>query len=288
MTDADILSRAIVPFLLWDNSIPTEEDSLPCVGKGGTCFFIQHKDDFYAVTARHCLEPASPKHIFIALPNKSMKGLPVSKVLVSHYEDSLGTDTDIILIKLSILDLLVAKAKSGSDKLAADILNTPYMKREMRLNKHRKPIDRLKKTVWSSFYETIRNSKQKEILELVEKVYTDDLTIRILKLNEVHDMKVGDTCVALGFPNSNFHINYSQRTINSLILGVKCEFIGFDANRHDYVFKCEEVDLLNGMSGGPVLFQDRVIGVLHSANVKENKVYATPINPQFIEQASQV
>ena len=207
MTDADILSRAIVPFLLWDNSIPTEEDSLPCVGKGGTCYFIQHKDDFYAVTARHCLEPASPKHIFIALPNKSMKGLPVSKVLVSHYEDSLGTDTDIILIKLSILDLLVAKAKSGSDKLAADILNTPYMKREMRLNKHRKPIDRLKKTVWSSFYETIRNSKQKEILELVEKVYTDDLKIRILKLNEVHDMKVGDTCVALGFPNSNFHIN---------------------------------------------------------------------------------
>lgn len=288
MNDADILSRAIVPFLLWDNSVPEEENSLPFVGKGGTCFFVQYEDDFYAVTAGHCLGPANPKNIFIALPNKSMKALPISKVLASHHEDSLETGTDILLIKLSILDFLVAKAKSGSDKMAADILNTPRMKREMRLNKRRKPLERLEKTVWSSFYKNISKSKQKEILELVEKVYTDDLKIRILKLKEVHDMKAGDVCVALGFPNSSFHIDYSQRTINSLILGVKCEFIGFDTNRHDYVFKCEEVKQLDGMSGGPILFQDRVIGVLHSANIKENIVYATPISTHFIQQAAKV
>lgn len=151
MNDADILSRAIVPFLLWDNSVSEEEDLLPFVWKGGTCFFIQYEDDIYAVTAGHCLGPANPKNIFIALPNKSMKALPISKVLSSHYEDFLGTNTDVLLIKLSILDFLVAKAKSGSDKMAADILNTPRMKREMRLNKRRKPLERLEKTVWSSF-----------------------------------------------------------------------------------------------------------------------------------------
>ncbi len=288
MNDTELLGRTIVPFLIWDKSIPTDINSMPCIGKSGTCFFVQHKNIFYCVTAHHCLSVAKPKDIFIALPNKEMKGLPVSHVLVSYYDEPLKTDTDVILVRMPILDTLVAKTKADSNKLAFDILNTPHMKRQIRLNKHRSKKEALDKIMGSSFYKNITQSKEQSILNIIDKAYTDDLKIRVLKLREFHDMKAGDACVALGIPKSDFSINYENRTINSLILAIKCEFLGLDSNRHDYVFKCKDVEKLNGMSGGPILFDNTVIAVLNSANIAEGKIYATPLTTQFFNEASKI
>ena len=78
-------------------------------------------------------------------------------------------------------------------------------------------------------------------------------------------------------------ISYNQNTIHSLILGTKCVFKGFDANRQDYVFEYTDTDNLNGMSGGPIIYEDSVIAVQHS--IEKGKIYATPITTEFIRKA---
>lgn len=37
--EQDILSRAVIPFMIWDQSIPCLENEMPPIGKCGTCFF---------------------------------------------------------------------------------------------------------------------------------------------------------------------------------------------------------------------------------------------------------
>ena len=132
----------------------------------------------------------------------------------------------------------------------------------------------------------MRKNQEKDLADIIAHVYTDDLKICVLKLRYNHDMQKGDSCVSLGIPNSDFNIDYVQNTIHSLILGADCKFVGFDPTRQDYVFECDDVAKLNGMSGGPILFKDTVIAVQHSVNIKENKIYGTPLTIRFINEAS--
>ena len=286
--EKDILSRAVIPFMIWDQSIPYLENEMPPIGKCGTCFFVQDNDEYYAVTARHCLGDTDPKYIFITLPNKIMKCVPISKIMFSKHNDGLNTDTDVVLMKIPILDTLIAKVQPEANKLAQDILNTPYMKKQIRLNKHRTPEEALAKTMGSSFYKNLRKHQEQKILNLVGMAYTEDLRFCVFNLKNNHNIKTGDVCVSLGIPNSDFSIDYNQNTIHSLILGTKCVFKGFDANRQDYVFEYTETDNLNGMSGGPIIYEDSVIAVQHSVNIQEKKIYATPITASFVRNADKV
>lgn len=286
--ERDILLRTIVPFMIWDHDIPYLGTGMPPIGKCGTCFFVQYNNEYYAITAKHCLGDANPTKIFITLPNKEMKGLPISKVIFSEYNDGLGTDTDVVLMKMPILDTIFEKAKPNADKLAQELLNTPYMKRQIRLNKHRTMQEALAKTVESRFYQNMKKHQEQKVLDLVDKAYTEDLRICVFNIKETHKIKNGATCVSLGIPNSDFSIDYANNTIRSIILGVKCNFIEFDTNRQDYVFECNDADKLDGMSGGPIIYDDTVIAMQHSVNVQEKKIYATPITAEFIKNAERV
>ena len=281
----DTLFRAVVPFMIWDPSIPYQENEMPPVGRWGTSFFVLVDDNFYAITAKHCLGNANPEHIFLALPNQNMRNIPISKIILSSYTDALNTDTDVVLMKIPLLDTLINRAKPETTKLSQDILNTPFMKKQMRLNKHRSPQEAIEKTLGSRFYQNMRKNQEKEILNLIDTVYTADLRLCVLNLRKHHDKKKGDACVSLGIPNSDFNINYTQSTIRSVIVGVNCKFICFDPVRQDYVFECDGVEKLDGMSGGPIIFDDTVIAMQHSVNIKEKKIYATPITTEFIRKA---
>ena len=281
----DTLFRAVIPFMIWDSSIPYPKNEMPPIGRWGTCFFVQVDNDFYAVTARHCLGSTDIKNIFLALPNKEMRSVPISKVILSSYTDGVNTDTDVVLMKIPLLDTLIDRAKPETTKLSQEILDTPYMKRQLRLNKHRTPYEAVAKTLGSPFYQNMRKKQEKEVLNLIDKVYTEDLRICVLNLREHHNMKKGDACVSLGIPNSDFNIDYVKNTIHSIIVGVDCKFVCFDPTRQDYVFECDKVGELNGMSGGPIIFDNTVIAMQHSVNVKEKKMYATPITTDFIRKA---
>ena len=283
--EIDTLFRAVVPFMIWDPDIPYQEDEMPPVWRWGTSFFVQVDNNFYAVTAKHCLGKVDITHIFLALPNKKMRSIPISKVILSNYTDDVYTDTDVVLMKIPLLDTLISKAKPETDKLAQDILNTPYMKRQIRLNKRRTPQEAIKRIMDSSFYQQMRKYQEKDMLKLIDKAYTEDLRLCVLNLRKHHDMKKGDACVSLGIPNSDFNINYTQSTIRSVIVGINCKFICFDPVRQDYVFECDRVEELDGMSGGPIIFDNTVIAMQHSVNIKEKKIYATPITIDFIRKA---
>ena len=212
-----------------------------------------------------------------------MKCVPISKIIFSKHNDGLNTDTDVVLMKIPILDTLIAKVQPEANKLAQDILNTPYMKKQIRLNKRRTPEKALAKTMGSSFYKNLRKHQEQKILNLVDMAYTEDLRFCVFNLKNNHNIKTGDVCVSLGIPNSDFGIDYNQNTIHSLILGTKCVFKGFDANRQDYMFEYTDTDNLNGMSGGPIIYKDSVIAVQHS--IEKGKIYATPITTEFIRKA---
>lgn len=281
--DNNTLFRAIIPFMMWDPDASYPENEMPPIWRWGSCFFVQCDEDFYAVTSKHCLANVDPKHIFLALPNNKMKSIPISKVIFSNYNDGLNTDTDIVLMKVAVLDALIAKAKPGTEHLAQNILNMPYVKKWIKKNKHRNPKVAIKEIMESSFYQNVKKHQEKDVLKLVNEVYTEDLKFCVFKLNEKHDLKDGDVCVSLGIPNSDFNINHEEKTIHSLILETECKFIGFDTIRQDYVFECDNVEDLDGVSGGPILFEDTVIAVQHS--VEKGKIYATPLTKEFIINA---
>lgn len=296
------LRRAIVSLFYWDDKYFLIEGD-PTLSKIGTAFFIQNNNDFYAITASHCLNNVEPENIFLAIPTHEMRSLPLSEIIKPKYLDGLHTDTEIRLLKLPLLDTLYQKLGNLPNILAQNIMNTPYMKRQLRIlrnsNKRiRNPyvrhhqellynykMKKAKKIIDSSFWKQMKASQEIDIQNKIQQACTPDLQILTLHLID-SSVPVNAECQLLGYPNSNFKIDYDRKSIASQLSVIPCIYKSYCKTTSDSVFEYQTDEDLDGFSGGPIIYDNQVVAVAHSVIKTEKLIKATPFSKQFMQNLS--
>jgi len=276
------LTRAVVPLLVWNKDFAADGVKTP-VGKAGTAFFVEYKSNIYAITASHCLNCVSPDDLFIAIPGDIMKSLPVSNVIDSFYNGTPDIGTEITVIKLPLFEVLIKRFENYSILLSRQILNTPYFKRQLRLLRNGK-IKNISTLFGSNFYKHIKKLQEHEIADNVERAYPSEFKILSLKLAEDDFVQSGTVCQLLGFPKYGFDIDYDVSSVKTLLRGVAIKFLGYNRETRDYIFQYETDEDLDGCSGGPVIYNERVIGVAHSVQEREKILKVSPFSKKFMEK----
>lgn len=282
--NSETITRAVVPLFVWSEPLEVIGIATP-VGKIGTAFFIEYENELYAITATHCLKNTSPKDIFIAIPGDDMKSLPISTVIGSSYKDLPHIDTEISVIKMPLLDVLLQRIGNYPYILSQEIINTPYIKRQIRLFRK----GRLKSVydiINSNFYQNMKKTADGKIQKALQRLYPPELKILNLRLSNSANMLINTECQLLGYPNAGFNINYDEPALTTLFRGMACKFLGYDTNTRDYVFQYETDEDLNGCSGGPIIYDNQVVAVAHSVIKTEKLIKATPFSKQFMQNLS--
>lgn len=277
------LTRAVVPLMTWSNILVDAGFDIP-IGRSGTVFFISYDDELYAITATHCLNSTDPRELFIALPSETMKSLPLSTIINSSYKDCPHIGTEITVIKMPVVDLLIKRLGDFPYKLSQEMMCTPYFQRQIRLFRNGK-IKTVYEIMNSPFCRNFKKSQDAKIQAAFEQVYTSELKILNLNLSDTTAKIPPNTeCHLLGYPMFGWNIDYKNNSLATLFRGISCKFIKFDKDTKDYIFQYDTDEDLNGCSGGPILYNSKVVAVAHSINTNEKTIKATPFSKSFMKQ----
>lgn len=264
------LLNAILPLYYWDEKYWCPNNR-PSISKIGTLFFIEYLNDVYAVTAKHCINMANIENLFISLTQKNMKGIPVSKIIGFNYQDSLNTDTEVVFLKIPFQEFIDNVYNLNEQKIKSFINNMPFLKRQARIEKKKA----------GNYFDL----KKYKIFCNLRKHFLDDIYntfeqyhIKTLNVAENLELPIGAECQVMGYPQDYFDINLQEKSISVNLRGIKCVYCGKSVSGLDFVFEYGADKELNGISGGPVFYDNKVIAVATDIRRYDNKLYATPLS----------
>lgn len=216
--------------------------------------------------------------------NRKLYSIPIVAQIKSFDVTATKIDTDLRIFKVddkAYKNNIIENASiKTDDEYAQEILGTPYIQRMKRLYKNN-PQKRLKKIKASKLYNTLLRHQNEEIDKAIINADTSLAEIKNLVLASKDFLFTKDKdCIIIGYSFSDSYIDYNDdgtvKYGNQYLEAHHGKLSGeYNQTNDTYSLVPDTNKNLNGFSGGPVIADGNVVGVL--SYIKEKKLYFIPI-----------
>ena len=258
------ISDAIFPVFFEYSDYPAQS---------GSCFILNFANNFFLVTAYHCINSPNNKHnpdkiaVTNFLSKKEQITLPISSMLYGETKAKINLDIAVFVIDTK--EVLESVTKSiGRGKINEVIkknTNDPIMKVLCKYTSNLRNIEYSKKTL---------NESDKEIDLLVANANNSLVDIAALSLSDA-PIQSNDIYTIYGFPIPITPDSWNENGINrkaEYLEGTNAVIYGEMRDAYLLAIKNKN-NIFDGFSGAPVLTKDnRVIGVV-SYTAEKNLVF---------------
>ena len=253
----------------------------------GSSFVIVINKEIFIVTASHCIDEVSIQHLFFSKMSTDRKlySIPIKNQIKSFDISGTRIDTDLRILKVddeaynkNVLENAQIKTV---DEYCATILNTPFSERLKRMYKNN-PIKLIKKMKQSRLYNTLRKKQNHEIDEAIKNANTSLAEIKNLELADIKKKKKGKDCLFIGYSWTKSKIDCDDHGVfqhgyqHLMVVGAKLTG-NFYANSSTWSLVYTSDDDMNGVSGGPVIADGKVIGVCSFIEEKSKIMHFIPV-----------
>ena len=252
----------------------------------GSAFVVSYKEKLFIITASHCLDEENINDLFFSklATNRKCYSIPIVAQIKSFDVTATEIDTDLRIFKVddkAFNNNIIENASIKTDyEYAQEILRTPYIQRMKRLYKNN-PHKRLKKVKTSKLYNTLLRHQEEEVNKAIINANTSLAEIKNLVLASKDFLFTKDKdCIIIGYSFSDSSIDYNDNgTVkygNQYLEVYHGKLTGeYNQINDTYSLVPDTNENLNGFSGGPVIADGKVVGVL--SYIKEKKLYFIPI-----------
>lgn len=250
----------------------------------GSSFVVVIKNQFFLITASHCIDETSLKDLFISKMSTDRKlyCIPIKNQIRASYATG---DTDLRVFKIddeaynkNVIENAQIKTM---DEYCNEILNTPLINRFKRIYKN-DPEKLINKSMQSTLYKTLRQKQNDEINAAIKNANTSLAEIKNLELANFCPKEKGKDCLVIGYSwdkskidcddYGRFQHGYQHLMIVKAKLAEKpCE----EFASMSLIYTGD--DSINGVSGGPVIADGKVIGVCSFVEEKNKILHFIPV-----------
>lgn len=254
----------------------------------GSSFVAEYKEKLFIVTASHCIDENNIKDLFFSkmATDRKLYSIPITTQIKSFDTTTTKVDTDLRIFKVDdeiYKHNIIENAQIKTDKeLSQEILQTPFIKRLKRLYKNN-PTKRLRKLRGSNLYNTLIKRQDKEIDKAIKNANTSLAEIKNLILAPKNFIFTKDkNCIFFGYPLSKNNIECNDdgtfKHGTQYLEGYHGKLTGeYNQSTDTYSLILDTNEDLNGFSGGPVIADGNVIGVLSYIQTTDKKLYFIPV-----------
>lgn len=247
----------------------------------GTAFVVLFREKLFIVTASHCIQEENIKDLFFSkmATTRPCFSLPIMCQIKSYDKSGTEIDSDLRIFKIDDEEyykhIIDNSEIQPLEEYSKEIIRTPFFNKLRRQCKN-KPNKLMKKLTSSKLYLTLTSKQNRKIKQILENSDTSIAEIKSLNLANTFEYNKGTECSFAGYSIEKGYIETDD--CGALIHGhqhlmiLHGELTGdFNENSNTYTLKYETDNDLNGISGGPVWADRKVIGVC-SYIEKNNKI----------------
>lgn len=249
------------------------------VWRSGTCFMIKYKSKNFIITASHCIQDNNIRDLYITniASQKKLHSIPIKGSIKSFLTDGTKVDTDVrvLIVDQDKFDSEIQKRMPPvlNEK---SILSMPKIQKIIKRYKNN-PQKMMRKIHESQIYRTFLINYQNEVYKNMENTDTSLVDIRSMVLDD-NFVNKNQECTFYGYPSHKSTFDYNDNA--------EIDYIHFHLQNHsgrlidDYIKTTDTYKIqyttdenLDGFSGGPVIANNRVIGVITSVETKNKQLH---------------
>ena len=252
----------------------------------GSSFIIYYKGHAYIITAEHCIEREYLKNLYLSVVSskKSIHNIPICNKISAY--DSRGTrvqeDFCILVVDEEKLYRFLRNKAEFEDKsfYSSKILNTPLIKNMVRRIKN--PIKRLKKIKATALYKKFMSKITADLENKMEQIDSSLVELKDLQLaDDSFTFDKGKKCLVIGYSIKKGEMEYDDyahfKRGKQYIMVLEGILTGqYNTNSGMFEILYDRDADLDGLSGAPVLCENRVIGVVSYVACNDKKLYFIP------------
>ena len=261
-----------------------EESGIPWIK--GTCFIVAYGEKLFLITASHCIEDNYLKCLFLSKMSteRNLFSIPINCQIKSIDKRGVEVDTDLRVLKIddkkaedNIIKHTVIKSPKELEK---EYFETPF-RRLQRMYKNN-PKKLLKKFFESKFYKTIHKKQEVEINKNIKNANTSLAEIKnLILVNRNFVYQKGKECQVYGYSVAKGRMDYNDKgefeKANQVLIQVRGKLTGiYKDSSQTWEISYDYEGSLDGISGGPVITDGKVIGVASYISEKEKRLYFIP------------
>lgn len=250
----------------------------------GSSFVIVVNTEGFLITVSHCIDEKNLKDLFFSKMSTDRKlyCIPIKNQIRTSYATG---DTDLRIFKIdneAYNKNVIGNARIKTiDEYCNEILNTPLVNRLKRIYKNN--LNKLKnKVLQTKLYKTLRRKQNDEINIAIKNANTSLAEIKNLELANFCPKEKGKDCFVIGYSWDKSKIDYDDDGVfqqgyqHLMIVGAKLAGKPYEESASMSLIYTGD-DSINGVSGGPVIADGKVIGVCSFVEEKNKILHFIPV-----------
>lgn len=250
----------------------------------GSSFVIVVKNEGFLITVSHCIDEMNLKDLFFSKmsTDRELYCIPINNQI--RASDSTG-DTDLRILKIDdkayIKNVIENAQIKTTNEYCKEILNTPLINRFKRIYKNNlKKL--IKKSIQSTLYKTLRKKQNDEINVAIKNANTSLAEIKNLELANFCPKEKGKDCLVIGYSWDKSKIDcddygtFQHGYQHLMIVEAKLAGKPYEESASMSLIYTSD-DSMNGVSGGPVIADGKVIGICSFIEEKNKILHFIPV-----------
>lgn len=254
----------------------------------GSAFVVSVKEKLFVVTASHCIYDENIKDLFFSKMStqRNCYCLPITHQVKSYDSKERRCDTDLRVFKVDDEEYFKnIMENSGVENLreySAELIKTPLFHKLKRIYKNH-PDKLLRKLKASKLYNTLTDKRNEKIKQKIENSDTSLAEIKNLNLADSFEYKKRQDCSFAGYSTVKGNMEFDDYGFlthgHQYLMVLHGELTGdFYENSQTYALSYETDNDLDGISGGPVWADKKVIGVCSFIEEKKKLLHFIPVS----------
>ena len=253
----------------------------------GSSFVIVVNKEIFLVTASHCIDEMNIKDLFFSkmATDRKLYSIPIKNQIKSFDVTGTKVDTDLRILKVddeaynkNVIENAQIKT---SDEYCSEFTNNPLFRRLKRIYKNN-PVKLMKKFTQTTLFETFYQKQNNQINEAIKNANTSLAEIKNLELADFCPKEKGKDCLFIGYSWTKSKIDCDDGGVfqhgyqHLMIIGAKLTGKFCDKSSTWSLIYTSDDDM-NGVSGGPVIADGKVIGVCSFIEKKNKILHFIPV-----------
>lgn len=253
----------------------------------GSSFVIVVNEKIFIVTASHCIDEINFQDLFLSklTTERRLFSIPIKSQIKTF--DTIGTrvDTDLRILKVDDdvynQNIIENAQLTPPEERYNAIWKTPFYKKLKRIYRNNS-AKLIKKLEESKLYSTLTQKQNNEIYEKIKNADTSLAEIKNLKLADFCPKEKGKECFFIGYSIDKSKITCDDYGVfqygHQGLMVMNGKLTGeFRENSGTYSLVYQTDYSLDGVSGGPVIADGKVIGVCSFIEEKNKTLFFIPV-----------
>lgn len=236
-------------------------NSFGFLGGKGTGFIITHNNEFYFLTADHCIDNNINDLSIVNFLYQKPRKIPFSVCLKQNTGKGNDNYLDLCFFKIDINQILQEIKEHENlnpNELVNNLLKNKKIQKILKKNWNIK-------TKWRHIQNSMPYKRQNaKIYSTIKSLPLSDVQTKNLKYIKQTSFNKGDALYIIGYPAECQEIDNEGKHIKSTLVGIECQYLEKlpESGLHHLAVIEDKITDYDGFSGSPVFYNGDVCGVV--------------------------